>query len=154
MADRNVALSGRVVVMDDDTAFLQLMHVLLEEEGLEVLICREWDSAHEFVKEQHPDLIILDIRIGAEELGWTVLELLTLDPATRPVPVIVCSAAIQALHEHQPWLDKFGICALPKPFDLRMLTEMVARGLNQPVVHGPGPLYPATSAPLPRSQNT
>ncbi|MBV9582163.1 MAG: response regulator [Chloroflexi bacterium] len=123
---------GRLAVIDDDTAFLQLMHDLLaDEENFEVLIHREWDYAYEFVKEQRPDLVILDIRIGGEERGWTILNLLTLDPITRPIPIIVCSAAIQSLHEHQPWLDKFGICALPKPFDLEMLLEMVDRVLAQ-----------------------
>jgi CheY-like chemotaxis protein len=95
-----------------------------------VLICREWDDAYGFIKEQRPRLVILDIRMGGEERGWTILNLLTLDPATRPIPIIVCSAAVQSLHEHQPWLDKFGICALPKPFDLDMLLEMVHRVLG------------------------
>jgi len=132
------ARSGaRVVVINDDTAFLELMHELLqEEEGFEVLICREWDNAHGFVKDHHPDLVILDIRMGGEERGWTILNLLTLDPKTRSIPVIVCSAAIQSLHAQQPWLDKFGICALPKPFDLDMLLEMVERALDR---KGDGP---------------
>ena len=121
---------GRIIVINDDTAFLELMHELLQdEEGYDVLICREWEDAHAFVKEHRPDLVILDIRMGGEEHGWTILNLLTLDPVTRPIPVIVCSAAIQSLHEQQPWLDKFGICALPKPFDLDMLLEMVGRVL-------------------------
>jgi CheY-like chemotaxis protein len=122
----------RIAVIDDDTVFLQLMHDLLEEEdNAEVLIHREWDKAYEFVKDQRLDLVILDIRIGGEERGWTILNLLTLDPTTRPIPVIVCSAAIQSLHEHQSWLDKFGICALPKPFDLDKLLEMVHQVLGR-----------------------
>jgi CheY-like chemotaxis protein len=130
VAEQRERKRGRLAVVDDDTTFLQLMHDLLEEdENFEVLIHREWDNAYDFVKEQRPDLVILDIRIGGEERGWTILNLLTLDPVTRPIPVIVCSAAIQSLHTHQPWLDQFGICALPKPFDLDMLLDMVNRVL-------------------------
>ncbi len=66
----------------------------------------------------------LYIRIGGEERGWTIFNLLTLDPETRPISVFVCSVAIQSLHEHQSWLDKFGIIALPKPFDLDMLLDI------------------------------
>jgi CheY-like chemotaxis protein len=122
---------GRLAVINDDTVFLDLMHELLQdEEGYEVLICREWENAYQFVKDHRPDLVILDIRIGGEERGWTILNLLTLDPQTRPIPVIVCSAAIQSLHAHQEWLDRFGICALPKPFDLDMLLDTVARMLR------------------------
>ena len=103
MAGETRRTAERVVVVNDDTPFLQLMHDLLEdEEGFEVRICREWDNAYEFIKEQRPDLVILDIRMGGEERGWTNLNLLTLDPATRPVPIIVCSAAINSLHGHQP----------------------------------------------------
>ena len=132
MAEATVQRRERIAVINDDTLFLELMHDLLEgEEGYAVSICREWDDAHGFVKAHRPDLVILDIRIGGEERGWDILNLLTLDPATRPIPVIVCSAAIHSLHEHQAWLDRFGICALPKPFDLDTLLEMVSRMLAE-----------------------
>src|SRR5919199_5842758 len=91
-----------IAVINDDTVFLELMHDLLEEEeGYQVSICKEADRAYEFVKTTRPDLVILDIRVNAEENGWMILNLLTLDPATRPIPVIVCSAAIYSLHEHE-----------------------------------------------------
>lgn len=116
----------RVAVINDDTVFLDLMRDLLEQEAdYEVLICKEWDSAYQFIRNELPDLIIQDIRIGGEEHGWTILNLLTLDPVTRPIPKIVCSAAIQSLHEHQPWLSQYGIRALPKPFDLDTLLNEV-----------------------------
>src|SRR6266487_1783097 len=101
--------------------------LLEEDENYEVRICREWNHAYEHVKREKPDLVIQDIRLGGEEHGWTILNLLTLDPETRPIPVIVCSAAIQSLHEHQDLLSKYGICALPKPFDIEALLDTIAR---------------------------
>ncbi len=121
---------ARIAVINDDTAFLDLMHDLLEEdENYEVLICREWDHVHEFVKKEQPDLVIQDIRIGGEEHGWTILNLLTLDPVTRPIPLIVCSAAIQSLHDHQELLSTYGIRVLPKPFDLDTLLRTIEETL-------------------------
>jgi CheY-like chemotaxis protein len=58
-------------------------------------------EAYEFVKEQRPDLVLLDIRMETPEAGWIVLELLTLDPQTRDIPMIICSAAIGDLQEHE-----------------------------------------------------
>ena len=117
---------ARIAVVNDDTAFLDLMHELLEqEENYEVLVCKEWDNAYQFIRDSDPDLIIQDIRIGGEEHGWTILNLLTLDPHTLPIPKIVCSAAIQSLHEHQEWLSRYGIRALPKPFDLDTLLDTI-----------------------------
>src|SRR5438105_1772303 len=122
---------ARIAVINDDTAFLDLMRDLLETEGdHEVLLCREWSGAYEFVKREQPDVAILDIRIGGEEHGWTILNLLTLDPETRPVPIIVCSAAIQSLHEHQALLSRFGVRALPKPFDLDALLRTIDESLG------------------------
>ena len=132
MQQHTVGQPARIAVINDDTAFLDLMRDLLETEGgYETVICREREDTHTFVRDQRPSLLILDIRIGGEERGWTILNLLTLDPDTRPIPVIVCSAAIQSLHEHQDLLSKYGICALPKPFDVEALLETVARMLPE-----------------------
>jgi CheY-like chemotaxis protein len=119
---------AHIALINDDTVFLELMRELLEaDEGYQVSIRKEWDGAYEFIKETQPDLVIQDITIGGQERGWTILNLLTLDPDTRPIPIIVCSAAIQSLHDHQPILDRFGITALPKPFDLDELLSTVER---------------------------
>jgi CheY-like chemotaxis protein len=123
----------RLCVIDDDTTFLNLMRELLEQaRGDDVLICRAWQDAYHFVKHERPSLVILDIPAECEERGWSILELLTLDPETRPIPVIVLSGAIRGLHEHQPWLGRVGVCALPKPFDLPTLQEMIERVLGGP----------------------
>src|SRR4029450_4829810 len=71
-------------IINDDTPFLALMRELLEvDETYEVLICKEWDNAYQFVRDQQPDLIIQDIRIGGEEKGWTILNLRRWDPKRR-----------------------------------------------------------------------
>src|ERR1700704_3402908 len=128
---------ARIAVINDDTAFLDLMNDLLEnEENYDVLICKEWDNAYQYVKQEQPDLVILDIRIGGEEHGWTILNLLTLDPATRHIPAIVFSAAIQSLHEHQDLLSKYGIRVLPKPFDLDALLSTIEETLSEKRAEG------------------
>jgi DNA-binding response OmpR family regulator len=121
---------ARIALINDDTAFLDLMHELLQQvEGYDVLICKESNDAYGFVKREQPDLVLLDIRMGGEERGWTILELLTLDPSTRTIPVIVCSAAIRQLQDHQPTLEQLGNDVLPKPFDLDVLLEKISVGL-------------------------
>jgi CheY-like chemotaxis protein len=133
---KSTAPRKRIAVVNDDTAFLELMYDLLEDlEGYEVLICKESDEVHEFVKRHRPDLVILDIVIGRDEAGWRVLNLLTLDPETRPIPVLVCSAAVQSLREHEEALRGMGIETIPKPFDLDALLAAIDRTLAQ---HGGG----------------
>jgi CheY-like chemotaxis protein len=122
----------RIAVVNDNTVFLRLMQELLERvEGYEVLVCKQWDDAYGFVKEAQPDLLVLDLVFGGEERGWTILELLTLDPTTRPIPVLVCSAALRSLQDHASLLQRYGVEVLPKPFDLDALLEKVEAMLQE-----------------------
>jgi CheY-like chemotaxis protein len=126
-----------IVVINDDTDFLNLMTELLTELGeYDVEVCREGDRAYQFVKDRLPDLVILDIRIEGQEAGWVILECLTLDPTTKPIPLIVCSAAVRELQAHQELFDQYGIDVLTKPFDLDLLLEKVATGLDRAERHG------------------
>jgi CheY-like chemotaxis protein len=120
----------RIVVINDDTDFLTLMSELLTEIGeYDVETCREGNNAYQFVRDRLPDLVILDIRIEGQDLGWAILECVTLDPKTRPIPMIVCSAAIRELQAHEELLERYGIDVLTKPFDLDILLEKVATAL-------------------------
>lgn len=121
-----------VAVVNDDTAFLDLMDEVLRLEGYETLQIKEADRAFQRLKDALPDLIILDIRMSSPENGWQICELLTLDPVTRTIPIIVCSAAIPDLHEKEDWLEQHDILTLPKPFDIEDLYSTVRRALALP----------------------
>lgn len=126
------AARRRIALINDDTTYLELMQDLLQEqEGHEVLVCKVSSEAYDLVKEQRPDLVLLDIRMETPEGGWTVLELITLDPQTRHIPVIVCSAAIADLQQHERLLNELGVDVLPKPFDLETLLEKVEAALSK-----------------------
>ena len=58
------------------------------------------------------------------DAGWLFLQLVKLDPQTRDIPVIVCSAAAHLLNLHKERLDQLNCYILPKPFDLEELIEM------------------------------
>src|SRR5436309_2174482 len=94
----------RIAVVDDDTIFLDMMAAVLREKGWDAVVLKEGHNAFDALKRDQLDLIILDIRMENPESGWTLLELLTLDPATREIPVVVCSAALLDLRAHEQWL--------------------------------------------------
>ena len=123
---------ARIAVINDDPALLELLRELLGvSEGYDVLTSTGGDEADDVVKAHRPNLIILDIRMGGEEIGWSILERLTLDPETRAIPVIVCSAAVASLAAHRPLLEQYGVEVLPKPFDLDTLLEKVEACLRR-----------------------
>jgi CheY-like chemotaxis protein len=119
----------RIAVVNDDTVFLEMMAAVLRERGWETSIYREGNQAFEHLREDLPDVIILDIRMENPETGWTILELLTLDARTAIIPVIICSAAINDLRAHESRLARYGIAVLPKPFDVDALYAQVDAAL-------------------------
>lgn len=136
-----------VAVVNDDPAFLDLMRELLEMEGYGSLIIQEARGAFDRLKEERPDLVVLDIRMGGDNEGWQIAECLTLDPETRPIPIILCSAAVDDLRRRDAWLQRHGVGALTKPFDLEDLLQAVRDALGgKPPVIGLGPATDASAA--------
>jgi CheY-like chemotaxis protein len=119
-----------IAIMNDDTDFLSLMHELLTGEGYRCLICKESTRVYPLIKEQHPDLVILDIRMGTPEAGWQVLELLRLDPTTAHMPVIISSADSVFLRAKEEALRALHCDILEKPFDLDALLLKIVLALE------------------------
>src|SRR5205807_4917772 len=110
----------RIAVINTDPVYLAMMVEVLAECG-SVQAFKETTGAFDALKQEQPDLIILDIQMEKPDAGWDLLNLLTLGRDLRAIPVIVCSAAIVDLREHQAWLEEHGISILPKPFDVEHL---------------------------------
>ena len=115
----------RIVVVDDDPQLAELMREFLSEEGYDVRVCSQGDQAFAIVQTLLPDLVILDVRM-AEINGLGVLYLLSTDPRTREIPVLLCTAI--STGEMEPWqavLEQKGVPVLYKPFTLTRLAEQV-----------------------------
>lgn len=115
----------KIAVVNDDTQFLRMMHMILEGEGYDASVCFEEGNAFEILKQLQPALIILDIRMESPDGGWNLLDLLTLERSTAQIPVIVCSAAHDDLLRKQEFLTNLGVRILLKPFRVEMLLELV-----------------------------
>ena len=122
---------ARIVVVDNDSTFVYMVEELLEDEGWETASCLEGETAMECIKREHPDLVILDIRMETSQSGWVVLKNLRSDPATRNIRVLICSAAVDDLQTRQEWLQDAGLAVLPKPFDIDDLLQQVRSLLGE-----------------------
>jgi CheY-like chemotaxis protein len=123
----------RIAVIDDDAVFVDLMHDLLgDAEGYDVVSSCHWTQSLEFIRENQPDLVILDLMMGREQTGWAVLQMLAEDPETAHIPVILCSAAAPALSQHTARrTGKATVETVAKPFDIDHLLGVIARLLGQ-----------------------
>jgi CheY-like chemotaxis protein len=77
-----------VVVIDDDPLDLDLLEARLAPEGYTVVRATSGDEGVRLVRDQHPLVVLLDLRMPDMD-GFEVAERLRADPVTANVPIIV-----------------------------------------------------------------
>ncbi len=122
-------MSKRILVIDDRQELLALLRMLLEDADYGVSVLADGALVEETARREHPDLIVLDMRLGAIS-GLDVLERLRTNQATADIPVIVATAAMtDADVVEQLIRDPSGryanISVLKKPFDGDALLERI-----------------------------
>jgi CheY-like chemotaxis protein len=80
-----------VLVIDDDRAATDLVQVILENEGYNVLKAYDGRDGVDRAVRDHPDLIILDL-IMPETSGFNVAYQLKHIPATQSIPIIILTS--------------------------------------------------------------
>lgn len=108
----------RIAVANAAPEYGALLRDMIEAGGWSCLVCNETPFAS--IKDEQPDLILLDVGTHPVESGWHVLSHLTLAPETREIPVLVLTSD-EALGTRRAWVQAHGISVLPKPFDLQEL---------------------------------
>ncbi|MCW8138027.1 MAG: sigma-54-dependent Fis family transcriptional regulator [Planctomycetota bacterium] len=119
---------AQILVVDDERSLLEMIEILLTRSGHQVMTAASADAALTAFREQSPELVLLDLRLGGES-GLDVLRAMKAhDPL---VPVIVITAystwdnAVQAMR-----LGAYDF--IKKPFeDNDQVREVVSRALAQ-----------------------
>jgi DNA-binding response OmpR family regulator len=79
---------ARIVIVDDNRSVVRIIQVLLQKEGFEVFTAFDGLEGLQKVREEKPDLIILDIVMPRMD-GYEVCRLLQDDPDTATIPVLI-----------------------------------------------------------------
>jgi two-component system cell cycle response regulator DivK len=82
---------AKILIVEDNPANMKLAVFLLQHAGYSVLSASDAESGLALAREQHPDLILMDIQLPGMD-GLAAIELLKRDDATRAIPVIVLTA--------------------------------------------------------------
>ncbi len=106
------ARQERVLVVDDDHAFLELAERLLQKEGYSAISTDAPESVLQIARTIKPVAIFIDILMPGLN-GWDVLDTLKSDVSTASIPVIMVSV----LEERQRALDHGAVGSVTKPVD-------------------------------------
>jgi len=75
-----------LLIVEDDPHYARVLCDLAHDKGFKVLVAGRGSDALTLVREFHPTAVSLDVFLP-DMLGWTVLNHLKQDPATRHIPV-------------------------------------------------------------------
>jgi two-component system response regulator ResD len=115
----------RILVVDDDDAIRRLLLTVLQRRGFSVDTARDGAAAMELLDRCHYALLLLDLMMPRLS-GWDVIDYLTeRPPGARPL-VIVLTAG----NEPRPLAAEVVTAVIHKPFDVDLLTDMVAACLT------------------------
>jgi CheY-like chemotaxis protein len=118
------ALTGPILVVDDDPAILDAVREILDLEGYPVVTAANGAEALRRVEETRPALMLLDMRMPVLN-GWEVAR--ALRERDLALPILVMTAARDA----REWAEQIGAAGyLAKPFDLDDLLDAVERLLR------------------------
>jgi len=122
----------RIVCIEDEPETTNLVKLILAREGFEVLGANGGEAGLAMVREELPDLILLDLMMPDMD-GWQVYQHLKEDESTRDIPVIVVTAKVQSIDKvlglQVAKVDDY----ITKPFRPEELSERVKYVLSQAV---------------------
>ncbi len=113
----------RVLVIDDEAYARQLIRVLLERAGFEVVVASSADEGLKLMRETRPALVTLDLMMPGRD-GLDLLIEKQGDPAIRDIPSLVLSA-VGLTADLERALDLGARATLSKPFSQAQLLEAV-----------------------------
>jgi two-component system cell cycle response regulator DivK len=82
---------GVVLIVEDNAANMKLASFLVEKAGHTVLTAVDAEAGLLLAREQHPDLILMDIQLPGMD-GMEAIRVLKADDATRSIPVVALTA--------------------------------------------------------------
>ncbi len=112
----------RILIVDDDPVNMQLLEDLLNENGYRVDASSDGKSALEFIENESPDLILLDVMMPGLD-GYEICEKLKSNIETKHIPVIFLTAK-NDVEDVVRGFKVGGVDYVSKPFNSE---ELIAR---------------------------
>lgn len=120
----------RVIYFEDESDMVELVRIILGREGYHVEGVREGQVGLQAIKEELPDIILLDLMMPDMD-GWEIFRQIKNDEATMNIPIIVITAKAQTVDKvlglEIAKVDDY----ISKPFRPHELVERVEKVLSE-----------------------
>jgi len=123
-------VAKRILCIEDEPEMIDLIRLILGRRGFEVSGASGGMAGIKAVREQLPDLVLLDLMMPDMD-GWEVYQQMKANETTRNIPVIVVTAKAQNIDKvlglHIAKVDDY----ISKPFSPQELMSSVEKVISQ-----------------------
>ncbi|MBI2263991.1 MAG: response regulator [Armatimonadetes bacterium] len=123
-------MPNKILVVEDDENLARILQINLDSEGYEAVFAYDGEEALTRIKEETPDLILLDIMLPKID-GFEFIKRVRQDNTTRHIPVLILSAKASDQDLVRGW-EVGAQDYFVKPFNLTKLMEAIGRVLAKP----------------------
>jgi CheY-like chemotaxis protein len=124
-------MAQRILIADDDASIAELLATALAQEGYETYKTTQSLRYLDEVRAHHPHLVLLDLMMPYLD-GRDELKLMSMDPETANIPVIIVTADLDAKREEDSFRALGVVEVVTKPFDLNALVRLVKQTIGEP----------------------
>lgn len=128
-------MSHRVLIIDDDIDIVEAEKFILENGGYEVIFAFDSKEGYRKIKDEQPDLIILDVMMATPDEGFHIAHKLRNDPDLCSIPIIMVTSVGKVTgFKYDPERDAELLPVdeyLEKPIKPDELMSAVARALRK-----------------------
>ena len=89
-------LKGKVLVIDDDSDFLEFVRIILEKNGYQIYTAQNADDGLALAREAQPDIALVDVMMSYVLDGLNLTQTMRHDPQCGQIPIVLISAIISA----------------------------------------------------------
>jgi len=82
----------RILVVDDDPDFVEITRAILRKEGYQIAAASNGEQAFQAMKQQRPDLVLLDIIMATPLEGVDLAGRMSRDPGLKDIPIVMISS--------------------------------------------------------------
>jgi len=128
-------MQNKIIIIDDDTDFVEATKILLEASGYDVIYAFSGQDGFQKIKQESPDLILLDLMMTYKTEGSDTAKVVTQDAASRDIPILMITGARKEMDfpfELKPGSDSLPVKAIvEKPIKPEVLLSMIDKYISR-----------------------
>jgi CheY-like chemotaxis protein len=129
-------MKKKILLIDDDEDLIRSLQVTLESNDYDVITASDGKEGLAKLKNQKPDLLVLDVMMNTNLEGYTLLHIIKKEPEFQKLPIILLTGMVEQLGvnlnsgvEDTPTLP--NVHYRDKPIDPFVLIELIGDLLKE-----------------------